>query len=92
MAGSEEENREWLRRLTEKAAASDKNWGVALWLSLFLGLFGVDRFYLGYGVLGLIKLFTFGGFGVWWIIDILLLLSGKLKDAEGGVLHATFHK
>lgn len=38
-------------------------------LSVALGLFGIDRFYSGNYALGALKLFTFGGSGVWWIID-----------------------
>lgn len=37
----------------------------ALFLSIFTGVLGVDRFYLGYTVSGIIKLFTAGGFGIW---------------------------
>lgn len=92
MATPDEENREWILRLTEKAATSDKSRGRALFLSVFLGLFGVDRFYLGYGVLGLLKLCTLGGFGIWWILDIILLILGCLRDAEGGVLRVGFHR
>jgi len=56
---------------------------VALILSIFFGQIGVDRFYLGYVGLGLLKLFTFGGCGVWWLIDIILIATRKLPDSDG---------
>ena len=55
----------------------------AIILSLFFGVFGVDRFYLGYTGLGLLKLFTGGGFGVWWLIDFVTLCIGVLEPAHG---------
>jgi len=92
MVSSEDQNREWLETLAAKARSSEKSWTAAFWSSVFLGFLGVDRFYLGYGVLGLIKLFTFGGFGLWWLIDVVLLLMNRLPDAEGGILDGRFRR
>ena len=55
-------------------------------ISIFLGAFGIDRFYLGYMKHGIIKLLTGGGFCVWYIYDIYLIATGKMKDAAGNAL------
>jgi cytoskeletal protein RodZ len=52
-------------------------------LSLLLGLLGVDRFYLGKVGTGLAKLFTLGGLGVWYLIDLILILANAAKDKNG---------
>lgn len=54
---------------------------VALALSFF-GFLGLHRFYLGRFWTGLLMLITIGGFGVWWIWDVFLLLTGKLRDGD----------
>ncbi|KYF59133.1 hypothetical protein BE08_04890 [Sorangium cellulosum] len=55
-------------------------------LSYFLGIFGADRFYLGQTGLGLLKLFTCGGLGIWSLIDTLMIGMGRFRDAEGNSL------
>ena len=62
---------------------SNRDWLVALVLSVIVGTLGVDRFYLGKIGTGILKLITFGGLGVWTIIDIILIAVKKLDDKEG---------
>jgi TM2 domain-containing membrane protein YozV len=62
---------------------SDKDWVVTLLLAIFLGGLGIDRFYAGSIGLGVLKLITFSGLGLWWLIDIILLVTGGYKDGNG---------
>ena len=62
---------------------SDKSVTTAVLLGLFLGNLGIDRFYLGYTGLGILKLLTFGGCGIWGIVDIVLIATRKLPDSTG---------
>ncbi|MFF5361317.1 TM2 domain-containing protein [Streptomyces scabiei] len=66
---------------------SDKSKIVAGILSLFLGSFGVGRFYIGHVGLGLAQLFTCGGLGIWALVDGIILLTGSnTTDSNGRVL------
>ncbi|MCJ7727497.1 MAG: TM2 domain-containing protein [Actinobacteria bacterium] len=51
------------------------NWVLALVMSIIFGQLGVDRFIMGHIGLGILKLITFGGFGIWWIIDVILIAT-----------------
>jgi TM2 domain-containing membrane protein YozV len=60
-----------------------KSWTVALLLSIFLGILGIDRFYLGYTGKGILKLITGGGLGIWWLIDLIRIVRNTLPDTNG---------
>ena len=63
-----------------------KNKTTALILSILLGELGIDRFYLGYTGLGILKLITGGGFFIWWLVDVILIATGKLTAKDGSEL------
>lgn len=56
---------------------------VALLLCIFVGALGIHRFYLGYTGIGIIQLLTFGGCGIWSLIDLILIVTGDLKPKDG---------
>lgn len=52
-------------------------------LCFFLGVFGAHRFYVGKYATGFLMLITFGGFGIWWLVDLIMLITGQFRDKEG---------
>jgi TM2 domain-containing membrane protein YozV len=60
-----------------------KDWLTTLLLCIFLGELGIHRFYTGHIGIGIVQLITGGGCGIWWLIDLILIITDKFKDAKG---------
>ncbi|MFD7729735.1 TM2 domain-containing protein [Kitasatospora phosalacinea] len=68
---------------------SDKSKVVAGLLQIFLGGFGIGRFYTGHVGIGVAQLLTCGGLGIWALIDgIMFLVSDDRTDAQGRLLRS----
>ncbi|WP_313892744.1 TM2 domain-containing protein [Psychrobacillus sp.] len=67
---------------------TQKNFLATLLLCLFVGGFGVHRFYVGKIGTGLLMFFTFGGLGIWTLIDFIMIAIGKFTDKEGHLIKA----
>lgn len=63
-----------------------KDWLTTLLLCLFVGYFGVHRFYTGSTGIGVAQLLTGGGCGVWALIDLIMIVTGNYKDGNGNPL------
>ena len=56
-------------------------------LCFFFGVFGVHRFYVGKVGTGILQLFTLGGFGIWALIDFIMIIVGAFRDADGHTIN-----
>ncbi len=52
-------------------------------LAWYLGVFGVHRFYVGRILSGIFMILTFGGLGLWALVDAIVILCGEFKDSDG---------
>ena len=64
-------------------------WLAALLLCWILGFFGVHRFYLGKIGTGILMILTAGGLGIWYLVDLILVITGNFKDDNGELLKPT---
>lgn len=66
-----------------KSEPRQRHFLAAFFLSFMWGTFGVDRMYMGFWGLGFLKLITLGGFGIWVIVDLILIMGGYMRDKQG---------
>jgi len=71
----------------ETRYVSDKSRLVAALLCALLGVFGVHRFYVGKIGTGVLMLVTFGGLGIWCVVDLILILVGSFRDGDGRLVY-----
>jgi TM2 domain-containing membrane protein YozV len=61
---------------------SDKRILPLFLLFFFLAWLGVHRFYVGKIGTGILFILTLGGLGIWWIIDLIFIVTGSFKDKQ----------
>lgn len=71
------------QKIETRITTKQRHFLAVFFLSYMWGTFGIDRFYLGKIGTGILKLITFGGFGLWTIIDLVLIMSGAMRDKQG---------
>ena len=63
---------------------------VTLLLCFFFGTFGAHRFYVGKIGTAILMALTIGGLGIWYLIDLILVLVGAFRDEEGRAVYQWF--
>jgi len=72
-----------VRQFTPTAGAGERSAVTAGLLCLFLGVFGAHRLYAGKTGTAILQFLTLGGFGLWWLYDLILIATGQFRDREG---------
>ena len=67
---------------------SPKGFVPTILLCFFLGTFGIHRFYVGRIGTGILQLLTFGGLGIWALVDFIMVVTGNFKDGQGLLIKA----
>jgi len=78
----------FLKSKRELSTISDNKRLLAIILCLVFGVFGAHRFYVGKTKTAKAMLFTIGGFGIWYLIDLIIVLFGEFTDTEGKKIKA----
>ena len=71
------------RKVDGAKQKSEKSWGTCFLLFLFLGYLGAHRFYAGKIGTAILYIFTFGGVGIWALVDLISIVLGSFTDKEG---------
>ncbi len=72
-----------ITRTSRDSSASRCSRLVATFLVVMLGFVGAHRFYAGRTGSAIAMIFTLGGLGIWWLIDMIIVTTGQLIDSEG---------
>ncbi len=69
--------------MSTTSGKSEKSFVATLILCILLGGLGVHRFYVGKIWTGVFMLLTFGGLGIWTLVNIIVIAVGNFKDSNG---------
>ena len=69
--------------LNSTSSTTSTDWLTLFLLTFFVGVLGVHRFYTGKIGTGFLMLITLGGFGIWFLVDLILVVTGQFTNKEG---------
>ena len=69
--------------LNSSTTTSTTDWLTLFLLTFFVGVLGVHRFYVGKIGTGFLMLPTLGGLGVWFLVDLILVVTGQFTNKDG---------
>ena len=69
--------------LNSSTTTSTTDWLTLFLLTFFVGVLGVHRFYVGKIGTGFLMLLTLGGLGVWFRVDLILVVTGQFTNKDG---------